>query len=93
LTADIYVFQYSNANDMHMTQNLNSFGEIIAHVQCSVDEKRNINIPCVPHKNNCKKKKGSHDNYCTGKHNYLLSNILRFALKINVMQLILVKIR
>ena len=35
---------------MHVTQDLNSFGEIIAHVQCSVDE--NIYIPCVPHKNN-----------------------------------------
>jgi hypothetical protein len=30
-------------------------------------------IPCIPHKNNCKTKK---------KQNYLLSNILRFALKI-----------
>jgi hypothetical protein len=33
LTADNSVFQYSNANDM--TQDLNSFGEIIAHAQCS----------------------------------------------------------
>ena len=38
-----------------------------------------------------------HTHYCTGKQNYLLSNILRFALKIcferifNIMQLILVK--
>jgi formylmethanofuran dehydrogenase subunit D len=32
------------------------FGEIIAHAQCSVDEKKNIYIPCVPHKNNCKNK-------------------------------------
>jgi hypothetical protein len=43
-----------------MTQDLNSFGEIIAHAQCSVDEKKNIYIciyiQCVPHKNNCKKK-------------------------------------
>ena len=38
------------------TQDLNSFGEIIAHAQCSVDEKIYIYIPCVPHKNNCKKK-------------------------------------
>ena len=38
LTADNSVFQYSNANDMHVTQDLNSFGEIIAHAQCSVDE-------------------------------------------------------
>jgi hypothetical protein len=36
-------------------------GEIIAHVQCSVDEKKNIYIPCVPHKNNCTKKNSSHD--------------------------------
>ena len=63
LTADNSVFQYSNANDMHVTQDLNSFGEIIAHAQCSVDEMIYIYIyiPCVPHKNNCKKKIGSHD--------------------------------
>jgi formylmethanofuran dehydrogenase subunit D len=47
LTADNSVFQYSNANDMHVTQDLNSFGEIIAHAQCSVDEKKNIYIPCT----------------------------------------------
>jgi hypothetical protein len=40
LTADNSVFQYSNANDMRVTQDLNSFGEIIAHAQCSVDEKK-----------------------------------------------------
>jgi hypothetical protein len=45
---------------MRATQDLNSFREIIAHAQCSVDEK-NIYIPCVPHKNKCKKKIGSHD--------------------------------
>jgi uncharacterized protein YaiI (UPF0178 family) len=28
LTADNYVFPYSNANDMHVTQDLNSFGNI-----------------------------------------------------------------
>jgi hypothetical protein len=38
---------------MRVTQDLNSFGEIIAHAQCLVDEK-NIYIPCVPHKNNCR---------------------------------------
>jgi hypothetical protein len=38
LTADNSVFQYSNANDMRVTQDLNSFGEIIAHAQCSVDK-------------------------------------------------------
>jgi hypothetical protein len=32
---------------MRMTQDLNSFGEIIAHVQCSVDEKIYIYIPCL----------------------------------------------
>jgi hypothetical protein len=41
---------------MHVTQDLNSFGEIIAHAQCSVDEKKYIYIPCVPHKNNCTQK-------------------------------------
>jgi hypothetical protein len=49
---------------MHVTQDLNSFGEIIAHAQCSVDENiytQCIYIPCVPHKNNCKKKIGSHN--------------------------------
>jgi hypothetical protein len=40
LTADNSVFQYSNANDMRVTQDLNSFGEIIAHAQCSDDEKK-----------------------------------------------------
>jgi hypothetical protein len=45
---------------MRMTQDLNSFGEIITHAQCSVDENIYIFIPCVPHKNNCKKKIGSH---------------------------------
>jgi hypothetical protein len=33
LTAD-------NAKDMRVTQDLNSFGEIIAHAQCSVDGKK-----------------------------------------------------
>jgi hypothetical protein len=63
LTADNSVFQYSNANDMRVTQDMNSFGEIIAHAQCSVDEKKYtcIYIPCVPHKNNCKNKIGSHN--------------------------------
>jgi hypothetical protein len=52
LTAYNSVFQYSIANDMRVTQDLNSFWEIIAHAQCSVDEKKiYIYIPCVPHKN------------------------------------------
>jgi formylmethanofuran dehydrogenase subunit D len=42
---------YSKANDMRVTQDLNTFGEIIAHAQCSVDERKKIYIPCVPHKN------------------------------------------
>jgi hypothetical protein len=29
-----------NAKDMRVTQDLNSFGEIIAHAQCPVDEKK-----------------------------------------------------
>jgi hypothetical protein len=37
--ADNSVFPDSNANDMRVTQDLNSFGEIIAHAHCSVDEK------------------------------------------------------
>jgi hypothetical protein len=39
LTADNSVFSYSNANDMRVTQDLNSFGEIIAHAHYSDDEK------------------------------------------------------
>ncbi len=39
MTADNSVFRYSNANDIRVTQDLNSFGEIIAHAHCSVDEK------------------------------------------------------
>jgi F420-dependent methylenetetrahydromethanopterin dehydrogenase len=48
LTADNFVFPYSNAKDMRVMQDLNSFGEIIAHAQCSVDEKKEKYIPCVP---------------------------------------------
>jgi hypothetical protein len=49
------------ANDMRGTQDVNSFGEIIAHAQCSVDENNiYIYIPCVQNKINCKKI-GSHD--------------------------------
>jgi hypothetical protein len=39
LTADNSVFPYSNGKDMRVTQDLNSFGDIITHAQCSVDEK------------------------------------------------------
>jgi hypothetical protein len=62
LTADNSVFQYSNANDIRMTQDLNSFGEIIVHAQCSVDEKIYIYIFRVYHIRIIEKKKiGSHD--------------------------------
>jgi hypothetical protein len=62
LAADNSVFPYSNANDMRVTQDLNSFGEIIAHAHCSVDEKNvgciaSENIFRVYHKNNCTKKR------------------------------------
>jgi hypothetical protein len=40
LTADTSVFSDSNANNMRVTQDLNSFGEIITHAHCSVDEKK-----------------------------------------------------
>ena len=33
-----------NANDMHVTQDLNSIGDIITHAQCSVDEKNIISV-------------------------------------------------
>jgi hypothetical protein len=46
---------------MRVTQDVNPFGEIIAHAQCSVDEKKLKYIPCVPHKNNCNKRIGSYD--------------------------------
>jgi hypothetical protein len=54
VTQDLNSFGEIIAHDMRVTQDLNSFGEIIAHAQCSVDEKKKY-IPCVPHKNNCKK--------------------------------------
>jgi hypothetical protein len=40
LTAANSVVPYSNAKNMSVTEDLNSFGEIIAHAQCSVDEKK-----------------------------------------------------
>jgi hypothetical protein len=61
LTADNFVFPYSNANDMRVTQDLNSFGEIMAHAQCSVDEKKYIYIFRVYHIRIIAKKIGSHD--------------------------------
>ena len=58
MTADNSVFPYSNANDMGMTQDLNSFGEIIAHAHCSVDENK---IYSVYHIRIIAKKNGSQD--------------------------------
>jgi aspartyl/asparaginyl beta-hydroxylase (cupin superfamily) len=49
LTADNSVFPQSNANDMRVTQDLNSFGEIIAHAHCSVDEKMSVGKHVDPH--------------------------------------------
>jgi hypothetical protein len=49
LTADNSVFPYSNANDMRVTQDFNSFGEIIAYAHYSVDEKKIKNIFRVYH--------------------------------------------
>ena len=60
MTADNSVFPHSNANDMRVTQNLNSFGEIVAHADCSVDEKK-IYIFRVYHIRIIAKKIGSHD--------------------------------
>jgi hypothetical protein len=60
LTADNSVFQYSNANNMRVTQDLNSFGEIIAHAQCSVDENIYIYIFRVYHIRIIEKKKLVH---------------------------------
>jgi hypothetical protein len=49
-------FTFTKIGRVMVTQDLNSFREIIAHAQCSVNEKNLKYIPCVPHKNNCKKK-------------------------------------
>jgi hypothetical protein len=40
LTAENSVFPHSKANEMRVIQDLNSFGEIITHAHCSVDEKK-----------------------------------------------------
>ena len=49
MTAENSVFQYSNANDMRVTQDLNSFGEIIAHAQCSVRQSTDQNFSSRGH--------------------------------------------
>jgi hypothetical protein len=61
LTADNSVFPYSNAKDMRMTQDLNSFGEIIAHVQCSIDEEKKYIYAVYHIRIIAQKKIGSHD--------------------------------
>ena len=57
MTADNSVFQYSNANDMRVTQDLNSFGEIIAHALMN----KNIIFRVYHIRIIAKKKIGSHD--------------------------------
>jgi hypothetical protein len=75
LTADNSVFLYSNANDMHVTQDLNSFREIIAHVQCSVDEKKKENIFRVYQKRIIAKKIGSYDTKQTDSSIIIVRNV------------------
>jgi hypothetical protein len=49
LTAENSVFPYGKTKNMRVIQDLNSLGEIIAHAQCSDDEKTNKNIFRVYH--------------------------------------------
>jgi hypothetical protein len=77
LFCDNSVFPDSNANDMRVTQDLNSFGKNIAHVHCSVAYsavKREDRIIC-----------------CQIICDLLLNSA--FERIFNVMQLILVKIK
>ena len=74
MTVDNSVFQYSNANDMRVTQDLSSFGENIAHAQCSVDEK-NINIFRVYHINIIAKQIGSLDTKQTDSSIIIVRNV------------------
>jgi len=86
LTAENSVFLYSNANDMCVTQDLTLSGRlyiIIAHAQCSVDEKKNIYIRCVPHKNNCTKKIGSHNMKQTDSSISIVKNVCVLTLSIH----------
>jgi hypothetical protein len=78
LTADNSVFQYSNANDMRVPQDLNSFGEIIAHAQCSVEEKIYIYIFRVYHiRIIATTKIGSHDMKQTDSSIIIVRNVCR----------------
>ena len=61
MTADNSLFQYSNANNMRKTQDLYSFGEIIAYAQCSVDEKKKYIFRVYHIRIITQKKIGSHD--------------------------------
>ena len=60
---------------MRVTQDVNSFGEIIAHAQCSIDEQKLKYIPCVPHKNNCTQKNGSHNMKQTDSSIFIVRNV------------------
>jgi hypothetical protein len=83
LTADNSVFQDSNANDMRVTQDLTSFGEIIAHAH-SVDENKcrmQVNIDSVCNRIIC----------CQIFYDLLLKSA--FERMFSAMQLILVKIK
>ena len=76
MTADNSVVPYSNAKDMHVTQDLNSFREIIAHAQCSVDEKKKLFCVHVYHiRIIAKKKIGSHDVEQTDSSIILVRNV------------------
>jgi hypothetical protein len=93
---------------MHVTQDLNSFWEIIAHAHCSVDEKKYIYIFCVYHIRIIAKKYWftRHEtnrflnNHCQRENRIIWSQIVcdlllksAFEWIFNVMQLILVKIK
>jgi hypothetical protein len=54
ITLNSYLFphfhiKYSKANEMRVIQDLNSFGEIITHAHCSVDEKKKYILLRVYH--------------------------------------------
>ena len=61
MTADNSVFPYSNAKDMRVTQDLNSFGEIILMRNVQLMKKIYIYIFRVYHIRIIAKKNGSHD--------------------------------
>jgi hypothetical protein len=55
------LFPYSNAKDRRVTQDLKSYGEIITHPQCSVDEKKIKKIRVYHIRIIAATKIGSHD--------------------------------